>query len=165
MAQTTQVKKSKKNWIIFGIVVGLLLIICCCCSITIGFVKLMNIGIAKSNEIKTEVVFPMCVNKQLMTSSDYTNWFSASYRSSTSLDETKVLLSDAFPVGYNCQDLYVNNLLELFQKGESFSVSYSSTAGNTADLSFTPVKGRRISFKLTQIDSQWKVTAMSKSVF
>jgi len=153
-------KKNNKKTIIWVVVI-ITVVICICCAIS-GVVAGKGASkLAKqSNEVKSELLIDMCKNEGIVTRSEYRAWFSSDFRSTNSMMDAADALDELFPEDMVCDDLYVDGLIDLFKKKQTFAINVSS-GGTVANLTYPVSDSENVTVNLVKVDSDWKLDSYS----
>jgi len=156
-------KKNNKKTIIWVVVI-ITAIICICCTISsaLGYTGASKLA-DQSNEVKSELLIDMCNNEGIVTRSEYRSWFSADFREDHSMMDAADTLDEIFPDDMVCDELYVDGIVDLFKKQQSFSYNVSTTDGTYADLTYPVADNESISLHLIKVDSDWKLNSYLKT--
>ena len=146
---------------IITIVIVILLLICLCSAFLMGLVYFLSSSLYKQgNEIKDSVLLDVCSTHGDFNEIEYRAWFSEDFRKSTDLNETRLVVTAAFPEQYNCSNLQAKNVFDMLLKNQSLDVSIINGV-NRATLTFPKDSNEFNTVEFVKSSGEWEIDSIS----
>jgi len=149
--------KAGKTILIILLILGLLVL--CCGGVLVGGYVFGSKAVMEAMKPVQDMTVYLCENKATFSQEDYEKYFSENYRNVYTLEAAQSLIQEMFTEDFVCQDIYVDNILDMLKSGQVFGVS---TENGVTSGAYTLMVGEKVYvFSLTKNGEDFQIGDVS----